>query len=111
MKKGDVWKVRLPPAAGHTQAGERPAIIVQNDRRIATLPTVLVVSLTGSMAANRFDGTLTIQPDARNGLTIPSVALVFQLRAIDKRDLLQRLGEIDAATMSQILALLSDLTG
>jgi mRNA interferase MazF len=111
MKKGEVWKVHLPPAPGHTQAGDRPAIIVQNDTRIATLPTVLVVPLTGSTAASRFDSTLLIQPDGQNGLTIPSVALVFQLRAVDKRDLLQRLGEVTTLTLQQILGLLADLTG
>jgi mRNA-degrading endonuclease toxin of MazEF toxin-antitoxin module len=77
MTKGEVWRIRLPPAAGHTQAGERPAVIVQNDAYTTTLPTVLVVPLTGTLAAARFPGTVTIQPDARNGLTIPSVALVF----------------------------------
>jgi mRNA interferase MazF len=111
MKKGEIWRVRLPPASGHTQAGERPAIIVQNDPHIASLPTVLVVPLTGTQAASRFDGTLTIQPDGQNGLTSPSVALVFQTRALDKRDFIQCLGELDGGTLSQVLQLLTDLTG
>jgi mRNA interferase MazF len=111
MKKGEVWKVSLPPAAGHTQTGERPAIIVQNDRTIATLPTVLIVPLTGTPGSSRFDGTLPIQPNAQNGLTIPSVALVFQMRALDKRDFLHRMGELDLVTLNRILALVADLTG
>ncbi len=111
MRKGEVWKVRLPPAAGHTQAGERPAIIVQNDQHTAALPTVVVVPLTGTLAASRFAGTHVVQPDAQNGLTIPSVALVFQVRALDKRDLVQRLGEVDPAVLDDILRLLADLTG
>lgn len=110
MKKGEVWRVRLPSASDRTQAGERPAVIVQSDAHTATLPTVLVVPLTGTLTAGRFAGTLTIQPDANNGLTIPSVALVFQLRALDKRNLVQRLGELDQATLDQILAMLTDLT-
>jgi mRNA interferase MazF len=111
MKKGEVWRVRLPPAAGHTQTGDRPAIIVQNDQHTANLPTVLVVPLTGAVAASRFSGTLLVQPDAQNGLTIPSVALVFQVRALDKQALIQRLGEVDPTVLSQILTLLTDLTG
>ena len=111
MKKGEVWRVRLPAASGHAQTGDRPAIIVQNDQHIAALPTVLVVPLTGTRAASRFLGTVAIQPDGRNGLTIPSVALVFQVRALDKNALLPRMGEVDASTLDQVMQTLVDLTG
>jgi len=111
MKRGEVWRVRLPFVPGHTQAGIRPAVIVQEDQATASLPTVLIVPFTGSWAALRFPGTLAIQPDGQNGLTVPSVALVFQLTAIDNIDCLQCLGELDAATMDQILAELDKLTG
>src|SRR5436190_15037966 len=98
MKKGEIWRVRLPIGAGHTQAGERPAIIVQDDLFNATLPTVLVVPFTSTQAATRFAGTLVMQPDAQNGLAVPSVALVFQLSAVDKRNCLRRLGALDQGT-------------
>jgi mRNA interferase MazF len=84
---------------------------MQEDRFIALLPTVLIVPFTSTLAAARFAGTLVVQPDSQNGLRMPSVALVFQLRALDKRDCLQRLGFLDAQTFDQILALLDDLTG
>src|SRR5438270_8776418 len=106
MIRGEVWRVRLPYAPGHAQAGERPALIVQADLFIASLPTVLVVPFTSTPGAARFDGTLLVPPDAHNGLSVPSVALVFQLRALDKRDLLHRLGALDAGTFDQVLALL-----
>src|SRR6266542_446680 len=103
MKRGEVWRVRLHSVPGHTQAGIRPAVIVQEDQATASLPTVLIVPFTGTWAALRFPGTLAVQPDGQNGLTVPSVALAFQLTAIDKTDCLQRLGELDPATMDQIL--------
>jgi mRNA interferase MazF len=111
MKKGEVWQVRIPPAPGHAQTGQRPAIIMQVDTFIATLPTVLIVPLTGTLAAARFDGTLVIPPDPKNGLTVPSVALVFQLRALDKRHGLQPLGVLEPATLDQVFALLDQLMG
>jgi mRNA interferase MazF len=100
-----------PFAPGHAQAGERPAIIVQADRYIASLPTVLIVPLTSTPGAARFDGTLVIQPDAQNGLSLTSVALVFQVRALDKRDCIQHLGVLDEPTLEQVLELLNQLTG
>jgi mRNA-degrading endonuclease toxin of MazEF toxin-antitoxin module len=30
MKRGEVWRVRIPFAPGHAQAGDRPALIVQS---------------------------------------------------------------------------------
>lgn len=111
MKRSEVWRVRLPSTGGHTQAGERPAIIMQADLFIATLPTVLVVPLTATAAAARFAGTLVIQPDVQNGLTMPSVALVFQLSALDKRNCLHQLGVLDTSTFDQILGLVDRLTG
>jgi mRNA interferase MazF len=111
MKKGEVWRVRLPFGPGHTQAGERPAIILQDDPFNLALPTVLIVPFTSAMAASRFAGTLVVHPDTQNGLTVPSVALVFQLSALDKRDCLRRLGILDKNTLDQIFARLDRLTG
>ena len=111
MKKGEVWRVSLPLGPGHTQAGERPAVIVQDDAFNILLPTVLIVPFTGTLAASRFAGTLVVQPDMQNGLTVPSVALVFQLSALDKRDCLRPLGMLDQNTLDQILTLLDRLTG
>jgi mRNA interferase MazF len=51
-----------------------------------------------------------VQPDGQNGLTVPSVALVFQLRALDKRFYLRRLGVLDPATLGQLFAELDKLT-
>jgi mRNA interferase MazF len=111
MRKGDVWRVSLPIGAGHTQAGVRPAVIMQEDQVTASLPTVLVVPFTGARAALRFPGTVAVQPDVRNGLTVPSVALVFQLTAIDRRDCQQPLGTLDPTTLDQVFAKLDELTG
>ena len=61
MKRGEVWRVRLPTVPGHTQAGERPALIMQDDPFNATLPTVLIVPFTSTQATLRFAGTLLIQ--------------------------------------------------
>jgi mRNA interferase MazF len=84
---------------------------LQEDQATAALPTVLIVPFTGTRAAVRFPGTLEVQPDGQNGLTVPSVALVFQLTALDKTNCLQPLGVLDPATLDQIFAELDKLTG
>jgi mRNA-degrading endonuclease toxin of MazEF toxin-antitoxin module len=111
MKRGEVWRVRIPLSSGHKQSGEHPAILVQDDSFIASLPTILVIPFTSTAASARFPGTLLVQPDAQNGLTVASVALVFQLSAVVKRDCLRRLGFVDAPTLNQLFKLLNQLTG
>lgn len=111
MKKGEVRRVSLPFASGHAQAGDRPAIILQDLPFNNSLPTTLIVPLTSKQSSLRFAGTLLVQPDPQNGLTTPSVALVFQLRALDQRHCGKVIGVIDAATLSQIDKLLDQLTG
>ena len=84
MDIGDIYTIEIPPSNGHEQAGKRPAIIVQAPKFEKQLPTVLIVPLTSQLAAQAFPGTFLIQSDTLNGLTMPSVALVFQLRAIGR---------------------------
>lgn len=101
----------MPPRGGHLQAGNRPAVLIQGDLYISSLPTVLIVPFTSSATSTRFDGTLLVQPDGNNGLNVPSVALVFQATVLDQRDVLRQLGQLDSATLDQLLELLDRLTG
>jgi mRNA interferase MazF len=102
MNIGDIYTIEIPSTNGHEQAGKRPAIIVQAPQFEKQLSTVLIVPLTSQLAAQAFPGTFLIQPDAANGLTVPSVALGFQLRAIDKRRLRQKIGKLSASLLAQL---------
>ncbi len=109
MDIGDIYTVEIPPSGGHEQAGARPAIIVQASQFESQLPTVLIVPLTSQLAAQTFPGTFLIRPDAENGLTMTSVVLVFQLRAIDKRRLGRKIGQLSASHLAQLHQLVKSL--
>ena len=111
MKLGDVHWVKFLPRGGHEQAGRRPAIIVQSEARAAGLPTVLLVPLTTQMDALRFTGTVLVEADSQNGLRRASVALVFQLSAVDRRFVANRIGEVSETMLQQIWTALDELTG
>ncbi len=108
MKIGDLYWVEFPARGGHAQAGRRPAIIVQQP---STLPTVLVIPITSQQDALRFPGTVLIEPSKENGLRHDSVALVFQLTAVDRRNLADRLGGASEEVMKQIWEAFDSLTG
>jgi mRNA interferase MazF len=94
-----------------SNGGRRPAVILQDDQYAGRLPVMLVVPLTTARAAMRFAGTVPILPTAENGLRQASVALVCQLRAIDRRRVQERIGSIGATVLNEIFAELDKLTG
>jgi mRNA-degrading endonuclease toxin of MazEF toxin-antitoxin module len=75
------------------------------------LPTVLVVPVTSQQDALRFPGTVLIESTKENGLRQDSVALVFQLTAIDIRHVTNRLGVASEEVMENIWQAFDDLTG
>jgi mRNA interferase MazF len=102
MTHRELYWVDLPDRRGREQRGRRPAVIWQDTTALAGLPTVLVVPLTSRLDAVRFPGTLGIDPSPANGITVPSVALVFQLGACDVRRLGQKLGRLDAGDVVRV---------
>jgi len=105
---GEVRWVELPARGGHAQAGRRPAIIVQN---ISSLPTTLLIPLTTQLDALRFPGTLLVEKDTANGLLQSSVALVFQLTAVDNRFIRERLGIVSEVMIDSIWTSFDQITG
>jgi mRNA interferase MazF len=110
MRQGDVAWVEFPSGAGRAQAGRRPAVILQNDETSQRIPTVLVVPLTTQKDALRFPGTALIDPDEKNGLKHPSVALVFQLTTIDQQHVQNRLGVLSRSVLETLLEALNGIT-
>jgi mRNA interferase MazF len=111
MSRGETFWVELPPANGREQVGRRPSVIVQDETYAATSPLVIVVPLTGAVAASRFPGAVLVDPTPQNGLERPSVALVFQVRAIDRRRVNGKIGALDTEALSRVFEALDRLTG
>lgn len=100
MARGDILLVGLPESERREEKGNRPAVAVQAD--IASSPMLMIVPVTSALAALRFPFTVRIEPSSTNGLTLPSVAMVFQLRAIDRKRIIRKIGELEADDLAQI---------
>jgi mRNA-degrading endonuclease toxin of MazEF toxin-antitoxin module len=61
--------------------------------------------------ALRFPATWRIDPTPANGLSSPSVALVFQLGASDIRRIQQRLGRLNDANLQALQTIAKKLQG
>ena len=100
MARGDVLLVSLPPSDRREQSGRRPAVAVQTDQ--AGEPMLIVAPVTSNLAALRFSFTVRVEPSPENGLTLPSIIMVFQMRAIDKARIIRRIGRVSNEDMERI---------
>lgn len=91
MNKGDVWLVEFPSSDGHEQTGTRPVIVLADTEA----SIAIVVPLTSNVQALRFPHTIEVKPSKKNGLSASSIALVFQVRALDKKRLKKQIGILD----------------
>jgi mRNA interferase MazF len=98
VKKGDIWVVTIPVTDGHEQYGTRPVIV------LADTPSSIVVGIpcTTNIRALRFPYTVSMTASAHNGLTDDSIALVLQIRAIDKKRLHQKVGSVEKEVLQKI---------
>jgi len=100
MARGDVVVLDLPVSELREQSGRRPAVAVQTD--LAGEPMLVVAPITSNLAALRFAFSVRVEPSPENGLTLPSIVMVFQLRAVDKQRLVRKIGQISKADMARI---------
>ena len=100
-RRGEVWLVDLgQPKDDHEQAGRRPAVILQTDD-LAVLSTVVIVPLTTQSKRAGFANTVWI-PANEAGQDRDSVALCHQIRVLDRRKLIRRIGELAPERLSEI---------
>ncbi|MBI5841124.1 MAG: type II toxin-antitoxin system PemK/MazF family toxin [Chloroflexi bacterium] len=114
MQRGDIVLVDLPQVAGtsgHEQTGSRPALVVHDDATSVNLSVVMIIPMTSNLTAQNFSHTILIKPSKQNGLSMPSVILIFQLRAIDKRRIMKKIGVIEPPIMEQVNIELKKLLG
>ena len=101
MKRGDVYLVDMDPTKGSEQAGRRPAIVFEDDRLIPATLTVVVIPFTTNLRMQRLP-TCVLAPAGEGGLRHDSVAICHQIRALDKRGLVEHWGELPAARLAEV---------
>ena len=113
MAQGDILRIEFPESnvPGHEQHGQRPAVVIEVELPGSNLPTQLVIPMTSNLSALRYTSTVKVEPSPRNGLNNTSVALCFQLRAIDKKRVISTAGTLDAGDLSRIIAEVKRLLG
>jgi mRNA interferase MazF len=100
-KTGDIFVADLEPVKGSEQGKKRPVIVFQNPDVSVFTTTVICIPLTSNMARLGFPGTCFIKKGI-GGLPDDSIALCFQMRAIDRARLGKRYGKIESTALSDL---------
>jgi len=90
--RGDLYCADLNPTVGSEQGNRRPVLIVQNDAGNEHSPTVVVVPLTRNLRKSPLPTHVRIAKSY--GLETDSLALVEQIRTIDRSRLTDYIGHI-----------------
>ncbi|RZS94758.1 type II toxin-antitoxin system PemK/MazF family toxin [Cecembia calidifontis] len=108
MKQGEIWYADLNPVRGSEQAGIRPVVIISGNLLNKYLNVVITVPLTTKI--KNYQGNPILQPNNINNLESPSEMMVFHIRSIAKERLVEKIGEISADELKQVLGTLQDIT-
>ena len=100
IKRGELYYADLSPVVGSEQGGVRPVLVVQNDTGNKYSPTVIAAAVTSRI--NKAKLPTHIELPQAYGLQKDSVILLEQIRTIDKKRLMSRIGQLPPATMSRV---------
>ena len=101
IKRGDIFYADLRPVIGSEQGGVRPVLIIQNDTGNKHSPTVICAAITSKMNKAKLPTHVKLSGN-KFGLPKNSVALLEQVRTIDKKRLRDKIGSFDKTVMMKI---------
>jgi len=100
-KRGQLYLVNFDPTIGAEIQKTRPALIVQNDIANRHSPITIVAAVTSQFDEPLYPTEVLIR-SPEGGLTVDSVVLLNQVRSVDKRRLVRRLGALTPTTMERV---------
>ena len=99
-KRGEIYLVSFDPALGAEMQKTRPALILQNDIGNRHSPVTIVAAITSNVQRQGPTSVLVKAPEG--GLDVDSIVLLNQIRTVDKRRLVKRLGVLRGTTLKQV---------
>ena len=100
-KRGEVHLVSFDPTVGREIKKTRPAVIIQNNVANRWSPITIVAAITSQFEEPLYPTEVLIKAP-EGGLTADSVVLLNQIRSIDRRRLVRRLGVLKQHTMVRV---------
>ncbi len=101
-RRGEIYLTALDPTLGREIQKTRPALIIQNDVSNRLSEITIVAPITSTVRFPLSPVHVLLSADQATGLSVTSVALFNQIRAVDRMRLIKRLGTVDGQTLEHI---------
>ena len=101
--RGDIYYANMEPHVGSEQGGERPVVVLQNDKGNKHSSTLIIATLT-SRVDKKLNLPTHVLLDQNPGLKVPSIVQLEQIFTIDKRRIQWFAGQASVDEMKQIEA-------
>lgn len=99
IKRGEIYYANLCPVVGSEQGGDRPVIILQNNKGNLHSRTTIVAAITGELDKPNLPTHVIFKSDC---MKKESMVLLEQIRTIDKSRLGRFVGTMDSKTMKRV---------
>ena len=100
-KRGQIYLVSFDPTIGSEIRKTRPAFVLQNDIANRYYPITIDAAITTAIGDKLYPTEVLI-PKGEGGLTTDSVVLLNQIRSIDKKRLVRKLGAVKGETVQRV---------
>ena len=100
--RGEIYLAALDPTLGREIQKTRPALIIQNDVSNRLSQITIVAPITSIVRLPLNPVHVLLAADQTTGLSVTSVALFNQIRAVDRMRLIKRLGRVDEETLERV---------
>ena len=102
FKRGDVFWVDLNPTISSETGKVRPCIIIQNDVGNKYSPVTIVAVITSQKRLSQKYPVDVWVESGEGGLDVPSIIQLDQIRTVDKKRLVRRLGHFSDSIMKEV---------
>lgn len=102
-KRGEIWIVNPGSTVGTEMKKSRPAVVISSDG-VGILPIKLIAPITDWKQS--YDNNLwhiKLVPNKSNGLSKISAVDALQIRGVDKKRLIKKIGFLSATEMQEIV--------
>ena len=95
VERWSVWLANLEPVIGSEQGKTRPVLIASQTALNQTLPVVNILPITSRKPNRRIYPNEALLAEQTAGLSNESIVLCFQIRTLDKRRLIKKIGDLN----------------
>jgi mRNA interferase MazF len=102
MEQYSICLVNLDPTVGHEMKKTRPCVIVSPDEMNLNISTVIIAPMTTK--SHKYPTRISLTFQSKKGWIV-----LDQLRTIDKKRIIKKLGKLTSAKISEVKDILNEM--